>query len=49
MGCVSAKFVSKLLSVDLKENWVSAAQDLDYAKEGKNFLKRVITGDELWL
>ena len=50
MRRVSAKFVSKLLSADEKENRLSAAHDLlDCAENDENFLKMVVTGDESWV
>jgi len=50
MHCVSAKFVLHLLTDDQKENHVEISQELLSSTNGKeNFLKKIITGDEMWV
>jgi len=45
---VSAKFVPRLLTDDQKENCVEISQELlPYANGNENFLKNIITGDEM--
>jgi len=48
---ISAKFVLRLLTNDQKENRVEISQELLANGNGneKNFLKNVITGDEMWV
>jgi len=47
---VSAKFVPKLLTMELKQLRLEIAQDmLDCVESDSNFLSTVITGDELWV
>ena len=50
MRRVSAKFVPRLLADDQKENRVEISQELLANANGdKNFLKKIITGDETWV
>ena len=50
MRRVSAKFVSRLLTDDLKENRVEISQELLANADGnENFLKNIITRDETWV
>ena len=50
MGRVSAKFVPKLLNFDQKNRRMSIAQELlNDVNDDPDLLKRVITGDELWI
>ena len=47
---VSAKFVSRLLTDDQKENRVEISQEpLATANGNENFLKNIRTGDETWV
>jgi len=47
---VSAKFVSKLLTMEQKHLRLENAQDiLDCVESDSNFLNTVITGDESWV
>jgi len=47
---VSAKFVPRLLTDDQKENRVEISQELlANANGNENFLKNIITGDEMWV
>ena len=45
---VSAKFMPHLLTDDQKENCVDISQEL-LASANENFLKNIITGDEMWV
>jgi len=50
MRRVSAKFVPRLLTDDQKENRVEISQELlANANSNENFLKNIITGDEMWV
>jgi len=50
MSRVSAKFLPFLLTDDQKENRVEISQELLANANGdKNFLKKIITGDETWV
>ena len=50
MLCASAKFVPCLLTDDQKEIHVEISQELLANANGKeNYLKNVITGDEMWV
>ena len=50
MRRVSAKFMPRLLTDDLKENCVEISQEqLANAVGNENFLKNIITGDETWV
>jgi len=49
MRGVGAKFVPRLLTNDQKENRVEISQELLINANGnENFLKNIITGDEMW-
>jgi hypothetical protein len=48
MHCVAAKFVPRLLTDEQKANSVMVSQELfNCSNADKNFLKNVITGDEI--
>jgi hypothetical protein len=48
MHCVAAKFVPCLLTDEQKSNYVTVNQELfDHSNADKNFLKNVITGNEM--
>jgi len=50
MRRVSAEFVPRLLTDDQKENRVEISQELLANTNGnENFLKNIITGDEVWV
>jgi len=50
MRRVAAKFVSRLLTEEQKQNRVTVSQELiDRSNTDENFLKNVITGDETWV
>jgi histone-lysine N-methyltransferase SETMAR len=50
MHCVAAKFVLCLLTDEQKANCVAVSQELfDRSNADENFLKNVITGDEMWV
>ena len=50
MRCISAKFLSHLLTDDQKENRVEIGQKLlANANGNEKFLKNIITGDETWV
>jgi len=50
MRRVSAKFVPRFLTDDQKENRVEIIQEmLTSANGNENFLKNIITGDEMWV
>jgi len=50
MRCVSAKFVSHLLTVEQKDDRLSVCTDLrERAENDPNFMSSVITGDESWV
>ena len=50
MRRVSAKFVPPLLTDDQKENRLEITQELlTNANGNENFLKNIITGDEMWV
>ena len=50
MNRVSAKFVPRLLTDDQKENRAEISQELlANANGSENFLKNIITGDEMWV
>jgi len=50
MGCVTAKFVPRLLMAEQKDERVSICTDLrDRAQNDPNFMSSVITGDECWV
>ena len=50
MRRVSAKFVPSLLTDDHKENRVEISQELlANANGNENFLKNIMTGDEMWV
>ena len=44
------KFVPRLLTEDQKENRLEISQELLASANGnENFLKKIITGDEMWV
>jgi len=48
--CVSAKFIPCLLTDNQKENHAEISQELlANANDNENFLKNIITGDEMWV
>ena len=50
MHRISAEFVLRLLTDDQKENRVEISQELlANANGNENFLKNIITGDEMWV
>jgi len=50
MRRVSAKFVRRLLTDDQKENRVEISHELlANANGNENFLKNIISGDEMWV
>jgi len=50
MHHVAAKFVPRLLTEEQKQNRVTLSQELlDHSNTDENFLKNVITGDEMWV
>ena len=50
MHRVAAKFVPRLLTEEQKQNHVTVSQELlDRSNTDENFLKNVITGDEMWV
>jgi len=50
MHRVSAQFMPRLLTDDQKENHVEISQELlANANGNENFLKNIITGDEMWV
>ena len=50
MHRVAAKFVLHLLKEEQKQNRVTVSQEpLDRSNTDENFLKDVITGDEMWV
>ena len=47
MDCVAAKFVPRLMTSDQQAHCVQVCQDLlDYSENNKEFLSKIITGDE---
>ena len=50
MHRISAKFMPRLLTDDQKENRIEISQELlANANGNENFLKNIITGDEMWV
>ena len=50
MCCISTKFVPCLLTDNQKENRILISQELlANANGNENFLKKIITGDEMWV
>jgi len=50
MRCISAEFVPRLLTDNQKENCIEISQELlANANGNENFLKNIITGDEMWV
>ena len=50
MKCVMAKFIPQLLLLEQKEHRAAVANDLiQTTTDDPDFLKKVITGDELWV
>ena len=50
MRCVVAKFGPWLLFPEQKEHWAAVANDsIQTSPNEPDFLKKVITGDELWV
>ena len=49
MHCVAAKFVPRLMTSDQQAHRVQICQDLlDHSENDKEFLSKIITGDESW-
>ena len=50
MHRVAAKFVPRLMTSDQQAHRVQVCQDfLDHSENHKEFLSKIITGDELWV
>ena len=50
MHCVAAKLVPRLMTSDQLAHHVQVCQDLlDHSENDKEFLSKIITGDESWV